>query len=78
MILNEEVPYGSATKTFQNLRPGTKYEVIITERFEMSRSNQMFRHAFETSEIGKINSLIIVTVSMLSNERCAEQSLSNC
>ena len=77
MILNEDVPYGSATKTFQNLRPGTKYEVIITERFEMSRSNRTFRHAFETNEIGKRYSLSTVTVNTISNERCLEQWLSN-
>ena len=58
VILSEEIPYGNTTKTLCNLRPGIKYEVIITERLAMSGSNRTFRHTFQTREIGKLNSHI--------------------
>ena len=58
VILTEKVPYGNATKTLRNLRPGIKYEVIITERLPMRRIDSKFRHTFETREIGKLNSNI--------------------
>ena len=58
VILSEEIPYGNANKTLRNLRPGIKYEVIITGRLAMSGSNRTFRHTFQTREIGKLNSHI--------------------
>ena len=52
-ILSEDIRCGTSTKTLRNLRPKTKYEVIITEIFGMKRSHRTFRHRFETTEISK-------------------------
>ena len=65
-LFREDIYNNTPIKAFGNLTPSTKYEVFITEASERNGVGiDIFRHAFETSTIGMLNSQLISILSPL-------------